>query len=165
MHGPTAAAMRSTRAPSEIIAAIAWSVTPASAPRQPAWAAPITPASASASRTGAQSAVTMPSSRPGRSVTSASACGRSVVGHGSRDDHRGRRMDLVDAGQRRAGQDRVGGEAAVGLDSCRIVAAAQPAIEAGDRPVETPPPRPKKPCGTPSSAAARTMSRLTASAS
>ena len=32
MHGPIAAAMRSTLAPSEIIAAIAWSVTPASRP-------------------------------------------------------------------------------------------------------------------------------------
>ena len=42
-------------------------------------------------------------------------------------------MDLIDAGERRAGQDRVGGEAAVGLDGLRIVAAAQPAIEAGDR--------------------------------
>ena len=36
MHGPTAAAMRSILAPSEIIAATAWSVTPATAPRQPA---------------------------------------------------------------------------------------------------------------------------------
>ena len=56
--------------------------TPASAPRQPAWAAPTTPASASASSTGAQSAVRMPSSRSGRSVTIASACGRSSCGHG-----------------------------------------------------------------------------------
>ena len=45
MHGPTAAAMRSTPAPSDSIAAIVASVTPASAPRQPAWAAPTTPAS------------------------------------------------------------------------------------------------------------------------
>ena len=41
------------------------SVTPSTAPLQPAWAAPITPASRSASRTGAQSAVTIPSTRPG----------------------------------------------------------------------------------------------------
>ena len=65
MHGPTAAAIRSRLAPSRSIAAIVASVTPASAPRQPAWAAPTTPASASASSTGAQSAVRMPSSRSG----------------------------------------------------------------------------------------------------
>ena len=49
------------------------STTPASAPRQPAWAQPITPASRSAIRTGAQSAHTTPSAMPGRSVTRASA--------------------------------------------------------------------------------------------
>ena len=46
MHGPTAAAIRSRRAPERSIAAIVASVTPASAPRQPACAAPTTPASA-----------------------------------------------------------------------------------------------------------------------
>ena len=83
MHGPIAAAIRSTRAPSVSIAAIAWSVTPATAPRHPACAAAITPASRSASRTGAQSAVTMPKDQPGRSVTSASARGRSSSGTAS----------------------------------------------------------------------------------
>ena len=44
---------------------------------------PITPASRSAKSTGAQSAVTMPSSRPGRSVAIASALGRASNGHGA----------------------------------------------------------------------------------
>ncbi len=45
---------------------------PPSAPFQPAWAAPITLAWASANSTGAQSAVRMPSARPGVAVTMAS---------------------------------------------------------------------------------------------
>ncbi len=44
MQGPIAATMRSGRAPSPAIAPTVASTTPASAPRQPAWAAPITPA-------------------------------------------------------------------------------------------------------------------------
>src|SRR5579883_2630513 len=83
MQGPIAAAMRARTAPSASIAAIVASSTPATAPRQPAWAAAITPASASASSTGAQSAVTMPSARPGRSVAIASARGPAPGGHGS----------------------------------------------------------------------------------
>ena len=75
---------RRARAPSRSIAATVFSITPPCAPRQPACAAPITPASRSASSTGAQSAVTTPSSRPGRSVTIASARGRSSCGQGSR---------------------------------------------------------------------------------
>ena len=42
MQGPTAARIRSGRAPSRAIACTVASSTPASAPRQPAWAAPIT---------------------------------------------------------------------------------------------------------------------------
>ena len=49
--------------------------------------------------------------------------------NGLADDDRLGRMDLVDAGQRRAREDRVGGDAAVGLDRFGIVAAAKPAIE------------------------------------
>ena len=75
MQGPTAARMRSRRAPSFSIAAIVASTTPPSAPFQPACAAPITPAAASASSTGAQSAAITPSTTPGRSVTSPSALG------------------------------------------------------------------------------------------
>ena len=56
-----AAAMRPVLAPSFSMAAIVLPARPASAPFQPAWAAPITPASASANSTGAQSAVRMPS--------------------------------------------------------------------------------------------------------
>ena len=63
-HGADA---RPVRAPSRSIAASVASSTPSSAPRQPAWAAPITPASGSANSTGAQSAVSTASARPGRS--------------------------------------------------------------------------------------------------
>jgi hypothetical protein len=44
-------------------------------------------------------------------------------------DDGGWRMDLMDAGQRRAGQSGVGGKAAVGFDRMAIVAASQSAIE------------------------------------
>ena len=64
-----AAAMRPRRAPSFSMAATVASSTPPSAPFQPAWAAPITPALASANSTGAQSAVRMPSTTPGMAVT------------------------------------------------------------------------------------------------
>ena len=56
------------------------------APRQPAWAAPITPASASANSTGAQSAVRMPSAMPRVRVTMASAFG-AVAGRPGLVDH------------------------------------------------------------------------------
>ena len=48
MHGPIAAMIRSRCAPSRSIASMVASVTPASAPFHPAWAAPTTPAAASA---------------------------------------------------------------------------------------------------------------------
>ena len=84
MHGPTAATTRARAAPSPTMASTVASITPASAPRQPAWAAPITPASASASSTGAQSAESTPSVMCGRSVTSASACTLGRFGCGAR---------------------------------------------------------------------------------
>ena len=70
-----AAAMSARRAPNFSIAAITASSTPPMAPFQPAWAAPITPASASANSTGAQSAVWMPSIRPGTLVAMPSPSG------------------------------------------------------------------------------------------
>ena len=54
----------------------------ASARRQPPWAAPITPASASANNTGAQSAASTPSAIPGTFVTVPSARGLSSRRHG-----------------------------------------------------------------------------------
>ena len=92
----------SRSAPRSSIAATVASITPPSAPFQPAWAAPITPASRSASRTGVQSAVRMPSARPGRSVTIASAWRAGVVGPGRVGVERVGRMDLVDGDQPRA---------------------------------------------------------------
>src|SRR6185369_14284122 len=75
MQGPIAARTRSRRAPSFSMAAMVVSTTPPKAPFQPACAAPITWASASANSTGAQSAASTPSTTPGRSVTSASPLG------------------------------------------------------------------------------------------
>ena len=65
------------------MASTAASTTPFSAPRQPAWAAPITPASRSASSTGTQSAVRMASARPGVAVAMASTRGASSRGQGA----------------------------------------------------------------------------------
>ncbi len=58
------------------MAAMVSSVTPASAPRQPACAAPMTRACASANSTGPQSAVETPMASPATLVTIASARGR-----------------------------------------------------------------------------------------
>src|SRR5205085_2628753 len=63
MHGPTAAAIRSRFAPSCSIASIVASVTPATAPLQPACSAPILLASWSAKRTAALSALSTPTRR------------------------------------------------------------------------------------------------------
>ena len=68
-----AARMRAGSAPSATIAATVFGAMPPTAPFQPAWAAPMMPASGSARSTGAQSAVRMPSSRSSRAVTIASA--------------------------------------------------------------------------------------------
>ncbi len=75
MAGPITAAMRSGLAPSSTMASTVASTMPESAPRQPAWAAPMTRASPSQKRTGAQSAVRTPMARPGVAVTMASASG------------------------------------------------------------------------------------------
>ena len=70
----------------------------------------------------------MPSTSPGGRGDERIGVRALVVGHGTIDDHRGRRMDLVDRGERRAGQDRVGGAAAIGESDGGIEPAAQPAI-------------------------------------
>ncbi len=77
MQGPSTAVIRSGAAPSPTIAATTPSSTPPSAPFQPACAAPITPASGSASRTGPQSAVSTPKQQ-------ARPIGHQRVGFGSR---------------------------------------------------------------------------------
>src|SRR5262249_4475119 len=64
MVGPSATEMRPRSAPQRSMAAIVASSTPVAAPRQPAWAAPITPAVSSANRTGPQSAVVTPIASP-----------------------------------------------------------------------------------------------------
>jgi hypothetical protein len=74
--------MRAGWAPRSTMLCTSASTTPVTAPRQPAWAAPMTRASGSASRTGAQSAVPMPRATPGRVVTMASTRGRAFSGHG-----------------------------------------------------------------------------------
>ena len=82
MHGPTPAAMFCARAPRSTMAATVASRIPARAPRQPACAAPITPAAASANNTGTQSAVRMPRATPLVRVASPSTWGRSSAVHG-----------------------------------------------------------------------------------
>ena len=93
--------MRARSAPHRSIAAIVASSTPVAAPRQPAWAAPMTPACWSASSTGPQSAVVTPMARPGVRVTMASARGRSCAVHG--------RSIVTDVGR----MDLIGGEEAI----------------------------------------------------
>ena len=83
MQGPMAAPMLPSRAPSRTIAATVSSTTPDLAPRQPACAAPITPACGSASSTGAQSAVRMPRATPRMRVTMPSTRGRAAAGQGA----------------------------------------------------------------------------------
>ena len=88
MVGPITAMMRSGLAPSLRMASTVASTMPASAPRQPAWAAPMTRASPSQNSTGAQSAVSTPMARPGVLVTMASASGSLSPFHGALGDHR-----------------------------------------------------------------------------
>ena len=82
MVGPSAATMRERSAPSVSMAATTAAITPVRAPRQPACAAPITPASASANSRGPQSAVDTPIASRGVRVTMASARGRFSRVHG-----------------------------------------------------------------------------------
>ncbi len=82
MAGPITAVMRSGLAPSLVMASTVASTMPDSAPRQPAWAAPMTRAAPSHNRTGAQSAVRMPMASPGFAVTMASASGVLPSFHG-----------------------------------------------------------------------------------
>ena len=83
MQGPIPARILPGSAPSAAICIMVASTTPASAPRQPACAAPITRAIGSWSRTGAQSAAKMPSATPGTRETMPSARGESSRRQGS----------------------------------------------------------------------------------
>ena len=114
------------------------SSTPPSAPRHPAWAAPTTPAARSASSTGAQSAVTMPSTRPGVAVTSASASGKASLANGAST-----------------------ASASAEWTCFTSTSAAPGRISDGSGGSGVPGPRPapvQKPCGTPASAALRSTS-------
>ena len=135
MQGPMTAAMRTTRAPSACIAASVASSTPAAAPRQPAWAAPTTPASASANSTGAQSPVTMPSV-DARPVGHHRIGARALAGRPGRGDadHLGA-MHLRQADQAgRVGAEGAGGAGAVLQHIVPRVLARQAAVQAGERP-------------------------------
>src|SRR4051794_2546867 len=83
MLGPTAAYMRSTRAPSSIIVVRAAGSTPPASPRRPACTAAMTPARRSHISTGVQSATSTTSASPGAAVTRASASG-SCIGTSSK---------------------------------------------------------------------------------
>jgi hypothetical protein len=111
---------------------MAWSVTPAIAPRQPAWAAPTTPVvgvrqqdrGAVCRHHAQQQAGTVGDERIGM--------GPLRIRQSFTGDDRGGGMDLVHAGERSAWNDGIGGEAAVGLDRRRIVAAPESAVQPGD---------------------------------
>ena len=75
--------VRSRLAPSVSMALTVASTTPASAPFQPAWAAPITRADGSTNSTGPQSAAVTPIARLSVRVTIASTRGRDAVSHGA----------------------------------------------------------------------------------
>ena len=75
MQGPILATMFFLLAPIFSIAETVCSMTPLSAPLQPACAAPITPCVTSPNKIGAQSAVKIPRISPGVRVTIASAFG------------------------------------------------------------------------------------------
>ena len=74
----------------------------------------------------------MPSSSPGRSVTIASACGRSVVRPGLLDSDGLGRMDLVHGRELGAGQHRGDRAPAVLVDRGAVVVAAVADVEPGE---------------------------------
>jgi hypothetical protein len=77
MQGPITATMRAGSASAVFIRSTVDWITPPSAPFQPAWAAATTPATGSANRMGAQSAVRTAQMIPGVVVATASPSGRS----------------------------------------------------------------------------------------
>ena len=114
------------------MAATVASITPVKAPRQPACAAPITPASASANSSGPQSAVETPMARP-RLARHHGIGARPRLRRPGRigDDHVGR-MDLI--GREQAvgrNAERLRHARAVFRHAFRPVAGADAAIEAG----------------------------------
>src|ERR1700748_1690319 len=101
MQGPTAATMRSRRAPLATMVSTVEATMPPSAPFQPAWAAATTRASPSANMTGAQA-----------------AGGARQAGQGPHDaiGFRALRKGAV-GGHRDAGVDLVAGEQVGGVDA------------------------------------------------
>ena len=112
------------------MAAIVFSSTPVKAPFQPAWAAPMTRASASANSTGPQSADEAPMARPGRSVTMRVGLRPVALERLAHDDDVGR-MDLV-GGQEPVRRDAhpVGDASAVLGNRGRVVGRADAGVEA-----------------------------------
>ena len=132
MQGPIAATIAAGLAPSRTIAATVASITPATAPRQPAWTAPATPAFGSASRIGAQSAVMMPRAMSRRVVTMASARGPLPGSHGIVTSTTSAPCTCMRPTRRSgSGADRVSGAGAVLQHRITRVATRQAAIEAG----------------------------------
>ena len=122
--------MRVGKAPSPTIAATVASTTPSRAPFQPACAAPITPAPASANRIMPQSAPVTPSASPGVAVTIPSQRGRASQGAETVDDVG--RMDLIGHQQplRRDAERRRHAGAVLG-DGLGRIARADAAVERG----------------------------------
>ena len=130
MQGPTAAMIFARRAPSPSMAATVASKIPSSAPRQPACAAATTPASGSAKRTGAQSAVSALTAMPRSAVTMPSALGRAPFGQALVGDDRQPAVHLVGT-EELAGTQMCAHARAVFQDGCRIIPRPRTAIEGG----------------------------------
>ena len=132
-------------APSASIRSRVASMIPPSAPRQPPCAAPITLATASSNRTGAQSAVRMPSTIPEPPVTKPSARGAASCGQGFSTVTTVVLWTLI------AGHQTIGGKAqplccngAVPRNRLSRIARSEPAVQDSKRPPLTPPWRVKK---------------------
>ena len=113
------------------MAASVASTMPSTAPRQPAWAAPMTRASGSWKRTGAQSAVRTLMATAGSAVTAASARGRSAPAFRAGGDHLGA-VHLVEREEPRRGDaEGLGHAGAVERHRLALVGGAGAAVEPG----------------------------------
>ena len=130
MQGPSAALMRRPARRARAIAATVASITPSSAPFQPACAAPITRASASANRIMPQSAPVTPSAEARRRGDQRVATRPRLAREWRRNRQRVGRMDLIgDRPGASGATERRRHARAVGDDGVLFVARADAAVE------------------------------------
>src|SRR5579885_2279116 len=159
MHGPIPARMRSARAPSATMPETVASITPASVPRQPPCAAPITPAAGSANNTGAQSAARMPRAIPGAAVTMPSARGAAPAGHGSVTVTTAALWTWLQVISRAAGRpSRSAAAARLRATLSGSSPEPKPQLSEANSPSLTPPRRVKKACRAPPPSSAASLS-------